>query len=61
MGDGSSGCAGDNRSPHPDRKDRNMLEWKPRLFALIFVVVLVGLLAGFAESTEFVGPMNWEW
>jgi hypothetical protein len=43
------------------RKDRNMLEWKPRLIALIFVVVLVGLLAGFAESTEFVGPMNWEW
>jgi hypothetical protein len=45
----------------PTRKDRKMLEWKPRLIALIFVVVLVGLLAGFAESTEFIGPMNWEW
>ena len=38
-----------------------MLEWKPRLFALIFVVVLVGLLAGFAESTNFLHVDNWEW
>ena len=38
-----------------------MLEWKPRLIALIFVVVLIGLLAGFSDSTDFAGPMNWEW
>ena len=38
-----------------------MLEWKPRLIALIFVVVLIGLIAGFAESTDFASPMNWEW
>lgn len=37
-----------------------MLEWKPRLIALIFIVVLVGLLAGFADS-DFAGPLNWEW
>jgi hypothetical protein len=61
MGDGSSRWAGDNRCPHIDRKDRNMLEWKPRLIALIIVVVLVGLLAGFAESTDFISPDNWEW
>jgi hypothetical protein len=34
-----------------------MLEWKPRLIALIFVVILVGLLAGFIDNV----PMNWEW
>ena len=38
-----------------------MLEWRPRLIALIFVVVLIGLLAGFAESSNFASPMNWEW
>jgi hypothetical protein len=38
-----------------------MLEWKPRLITLILVVVLIGLLAGFAESTSFGGPLNWEW
>jgi len=43
------------------RKDRIMLEWKPRLIALILVVVLVCLLAGFADSTGFADPMNWEW
>jgi hypothetical protein len=43
------------------RKDRQMLEWKPRLIALIFVVVLIGLIAGFSDSTDFAGPMNWEW
>jgi hypothetical protein len=43
------------------RKDPQMLEWKPRLIALIFVVVLIGLIAGFADSTGFPGPDNWEW
>jgi hypothetical protein len=38
-----------------------MLEWKPRLIALILVVVLIGLVAGFADSTGFADPMNWEW
>ena len=38
-----------------------MLEWKPRLIALIFVVVLIGLMAGIADSTGFASPMNWEW
>ena len=38
-----------------------MLEWKPRLIALFLVVVLIGLLAGFSDSTNFASPMNWEW
>jgi len=45
----------------PTWKDPQMLEWKPRLIALIFVVVLIGLLAGFSEATNFASPMNWEW
>jgi len=35
-----------------------VLEWKPRLIALILVVVLVGLVAGFVD---FETPLNWEW
>ena len=38
-----------------------MLEWKPRLFALMLLVVLIGLVAGIFDSTDFAGPMNWEW
>jgi hypothetical protein len=38
-----------------------MLEWKPRLIALMLLVVLIGLIAGFADSTGFIGPDNWEW
>jgi hypothetical protein len=36
----------------------NVLEWKPRLFVLMLVVVLVGLVAGYVE---FNGHFNWEW
>jgi len=36
-----------------------VLEWRPRLIALIFVVVLIGLVAGIAVND--VGPLNWEW
>lgn len=37
-----------------------VLEWKPRLIALIVVVVLVGLAAGLTSS-DYIGPLNWEW
>jgi hypothetical protein len=37
----------------------NVLEWRPRLFALIFVVVLVGLVAGYFEFNA--AALNWEW
>jgi hypothetical protein len=36
----------------------NMLEWRPRLIALIIVVVLVGLMAGFWDIDN---ALNWEW
>ena len=35
-----------------------MLEWRPRLFVLMFVVVLIGLMAGYIE---FNAHFNWEW
>ena len=57
-GDGSGGCAGDNRCPHIDSGGSNVLEWRPRLFVLMLVVVLVGLMAGYVE---FNGHLNWEW
>jgi hypothetical protein len=34
-----------------------VLEWRPRLISLIFVVVLIGLVAGYFDFV----PMNWEW
>lgn len=37
----------------------NVLEWRPRLFVLILVVVLMGLVGGIAIHD--VQPMNWEW
>lgn len=37
-----------------------VLEWRPRLIALIFVVILIGLMAGIS-SWDYVGRMNWEW
>lgn len=36
-----------------------MLEWRPRLIALVLVVVLVSLVAGIS-SVDLV-PLNWEW
>jgi hypothetical protein len=36
----------------------NVLEWRPRLFVLMFVVVLIGLLAGVYELNV---SLNWEW
>jgi hypothetical protein len=35
----------------------NVLEWRPRLIALIVVLVLVAAVAGVLEYI----PMNWEW
>lgn len=38
-----------------------MLEWKPRFIALILFVVLVAMIAGYADFGGFDCPMNWEW
>ena len=37
-----------------------MLEWKPRLIALMLFVVLVAMIAGIADFSGY-GVMNWEW
>ena len=50
--------AGDNRYPQSTWEERKVLEWKPRLFALILVVVLIGLVSGWFSDAV---PMNWEW
>lgn len=41
----------------------NVLEWRPRLFVLILLVVLIGLVGGITSSWDYIGPspMNWEW
>ena len=36
-----------------------MLEWRPRLIALIFVIVFICSLAGIAVHD--IAPDNWEW
>jgi hypothetical protein len=36
-----------------------VLEWRPRLIAVIVVVVLIAAVAGM--SYWGTGPMNWEW
>jgi hypothetical protein len=36
----------------------NVLEWRPRLFVLMLVVVLIGLMAGYFD---FNISLNWEW
>lgn len=59
MGDGSTGWAGENRCPHTTWEESTMLEWRPRLIALVLVVVLVSLVAGIS-SVDLV-PLNWEW
>lgn len=36
----------------------NVLEWRPRLFVLMLVVVLIGLVAGYFDLNI---SLNWEW
>jgi hypothetical protein len=37
-----------------------VLEWRPRLIVLIFVVVLIAVIAGAITLTDY-SPNNWEW
>jgi hypothetical protein len=41
------------------REGSNMLEWRPRLIALIIVVVLISIVAG--SYVLDTAPLNWEW
>jgi hypothetical protein len=36
-----------------------LLEWKPRLIAVLLVLIAVAIAAGFVELDTFVN--NWEW
>jgi hypothetical protein len=36
-----------------------VLEWRPRVIALVFVLIFIAVLTGFL--VEDPGPLNWEW
>jgi len=36
-----------------------MLEWKPRLIAVLFVLIAVAIAAGYVEAGRVLD--NWEW
>jgi hypothetical protein len=35
-----------------------VLEWRPRVIALVLVLIFVAVLAGLLDEP---GPLNWEW
>ena len=60
MGDGSASVTRDNRQAATtanEEGETDMLEWRPRLIALLTLVVLVALSLGFG----FPVVENWEW
>jgi hypothetical protein len=59
MGDGPADSSDDNRSTaiHRLRGGTEMLEWRPRLIALLALVVLVAFSLGY----ELPFADNWEW
>lgn len=44
----------------PTWEGSKVLEWRPRLIVLIFVVVLIAVIAGAITLTDY-SPNNWEW
>jgi hypothetical protein len=61
MGDGRAFSTGNNRfcSRHPNREEDAVLEWKPRLIAVLLVLIAIAVVAGFVELDTLVD--NWEW
>jgi hypothetical protein len=59
MGDGRPPAARDNRqaATTATEEERPMLEWRPRLIAVLALVILVALSLGFG----FPVAENWEW
>jgi hypothetical protein len=35
-----------------------VLEWRPRVIALVLVLIFIAVLMGILEDP---GPLNWEW
>lgn len=61
MGDGPGFSTGHNRPVQTatTREESAVLEWKPRLIAVLLVLVAVAIAAGFVEFDLVVD--NWEW
>jgi hypothetical protein len=59
MGDYVGFSTGHNRAVrNPQLEGSIVLEWRPRLIALVLVLIFVAVLAGLLEGP---GPLNWEW
>jgi len=59
MGDYVAFSRGNNRPVrNPQLEGNIVLEWRPRVIALVLVLIFVAILAGLLEDP---GPLNWEW
>jgi len=43
---------------NPQLEGGSVLEWRPRVIALVVVLIFVAVLAGLLDDP---GPLNWEW
>jgi hypothetical protein len=43
---------------NPQLEGNIVLEWRPRVIALVLVLIFVAVLAGLLDDP---GPLNWEW
>jgi hypothetical protein len=60
MGDYSTFSTGHNRCVRNLRlEERTVLEWRPRVIALVLVLIVVAIAAGFVDFGTVVD--NWEW
>jgi hypothetical protein len=59
MGDSCAVSTGNNRPVrNPQWEGSNVLEWRPRVIALVVVLVFIAVLMGLLDDP---GPLNWEW
>ena len=59
MGDYSAFFRGNNRAcPQSSIGGNIVLEWRPRVIALVLVLIFIAVLMGLLEDP---GPLNWEW
>jgi hypothetical protein len=59
MGDYVAFSRGNNRPVrNPQLEGNIVLEWRPRVIALVVVLVFIAVLMGLLEDP---GPLNWEW
>jgi hypothetical protein len=60
MGDYSAFSTGHNRPVrNPQLEGNIVLEWRPRVIALVVVLVFIAVVMGILVDDP--GPLNWEW